>query len=312
MKQLPRPPEDKSNVYLITHKGCMDGATCSLVFREWYDATLFPEDHVVEVTAGGMERWVKSSPLIDQDVFLIMADLGFTSPKYADVLEKRGNCVLLDHHRTSQHLADRSWCHVEMERCGSMLLADYLGASQGLQRFCEIVDDFDRGVFSMQESEDLATWNAYMGSDDFVKRFDDLAARAWMSTYPWKAAELPFLQAFNSRKNESINEVLRRVMVRKVVGQDGNEVDAAYVISCDPNISMILQRMLEHFPDCAFAVQINLDKKAVSLRSRHEGEGIQYDVAEFAKLYGGGGHLRAAGHSIDNSLYGKIVEEIHG
>lgn len=142
---LPR-PKDISDAVLVTHRTCLDGAGCAIVFLRAGGR----RENIRFVPAGMLENFVKKDPVFAGDEFIIFADIGLNVPKYATRIDKRGNCVLLDHHKTSAHLADRPWAGVDMDACGTELLRRYLGDDIGPEHTvtCEtlarVIDDHDR------------------------------------------------------------------------------------------------------------------------------------------------------------------------
>ncbi len=297
---------DWNKTYLVTHRACMDGSASALVFI-WAGGK---RENIVFIPAGGVERFVKESPLISRDVFLIFADIGVTVSKHADALEKRGNAIIIDHHASSKHLSEREWCHVNNDKCGSRLLAEYFEIdNHAINNFIAEVDDFDRGIFKSNLSAELAVWSAFMGQEDFIERFKNVEGR---SESLWTSFERDVLRILLKNRDIAIENILKKSFVSEVFANDSSPVKVAYVITSDPNISVLLEKLLEKYPDAKIAAQINIDKAAVSLRSRKNEQGCEYDVSEFAKIFGGGGHKQASGHPISRDLLKKIAEEVHG
>lgn len=304
LARLPCPPED---AVLVTHKGCSDGAGCSILWK-----SVFGRDAEVKyVVAGQVERFVKEDPVWDSGRFIVFADVGFNVPKYADLCEKRGNVVMLDHHKTSLHMADRPWATIEMGACGTELLRRYLRLDEPCYvNMAASMDDYDRFIRQWPDSERLATLMTFLGQDEFVARFRHVRERGWREkgVVPFTPFELDALSVIEKRRDENIEWLLGRVIKLTLQTSDGKEWRVGYVITSEKNQSLLLDQLLKKNEDVEVACQIDLDKGSVSLRSHGD-----LDVSELAGHFGGGGHRNAAGHPMPSNLVkSAVIDEIHG
>lgn len=319
---LPK-PERIEDAHLITHKGCMDGAGCAIMFM----GAGGKRENIHFVAAGMVEQFVKKDPIFTSDKFLIFADIGLNTPKYADTLQRRGSLVLLDHHNTSLHLAGREWAEIEVknERCGTRMLRDYIieyfpdegrFISPGSwRRFADLLDDHDRWIRKIPGSEDMATIMSFLGQQDFITRFADPKTRACNNISEGRM-DRGFLTAFEEdllgilarRRDESISEAIDKAFVREITLPDASRVTVGFVITAEPNISLLLNRLLEQKPEIQVAASICFDKGAISLRSRNG----EPDCSHIAGLFKGGGHKGAAGHRLPQDINDVIVEHIYG
>jgi oligoribonuclease NrnB/cAMP/cGMP phosphodiesterase (DHH superfamily) len=317
---LPVIPDIK-NAHLVTHGFCMDGATCCIL----WEAAGGKRENVHFVPAGGVERFIKKNRVIASPAFLVFADVGLTSPTQADVLEKRGNCVLIDHHATSQHLSDRHWCDVRMDACGSELLRQYLGLDdEFIKMFVEIVDDHDRWLGKHAISTDLAMWLVFSGQDDFIKRFsvvrhpdasptmaslfERFTDASWLTMdHFWTPFESELMQILRQNRDRGIQSALRRAVVVDIEHPWDKSpelsMDIVVMVTSEQNSGLLLHQALEEHPEAKVSCQVNVDKGSVSLRSRGD-----YDVASMAKYFGGGGHKAAAGFSIPDDFIDSTAE----
>lgn len=303
---LPRiePSLFREKAHLVTHRNCLDGCGCAIVFL----SAGGQEENIHFIPAGGLPSFVKKSPVMQTDAFLIFADVGTTSLSITDALEKRGNCVLLDHHATSNHMTGREWCDIRMDRCGSVLLAEYLFVMLtygGLSEMITVIDNYDRGLFTMREGVEMAAWMNFVGQEKFIESFAcSVETRFSDPNSIWGIEEQAVLDILFEREERWIDEALSRIKVYDIDWPVKARV--GYIItSCDA-INRLLDTALERFPAVDIVVQINLDKNAVSIRGR-----AKYDLAEFARSFGGGGHPRAAGHPLPPDLADLIIEGIY-
>lgn len=308
-------PEGGQPVVLITHRECTDGAGCAVLFRSvgW--------DNVYYVAAGNVERFFKKEGkgLLKSDAFIVMADVAprETSVDLLDALEKRGNVVCLDHHKSSMGLSERPWCVIDMDACGTELLRRYLAdhfwdshmfGDEAWREFAALIDDFDRWQNKMLPlSRRLVHLQTMVGQDEFVRRMSDWPQRwflrsLWKNDEPFVNTEAALIDNEEHRVQESIKWNLTRVVKKEQPwGMTG------YVISSERQISELLDAVLKADPDLVVAVQVNFDKNIVSYRSRN---GV--DVSEVAALFGGGGHAAAAGSPFPDNLRQMVVDELHG
>lgn len=298
-------PKDLSEAALVTHMGCMDGSGCMIMFLRAGGK----KENVRLVAAGMLEKFIKRD-LDDLGAkFVIFADIGLSGEhgeKYADLLEKRGDCVLLDHHITSLHLKDRKWCDVRQDICGTEMLRQYLKLEDESSRaLAAMIQDHDLWRREDPRSVDLAAFTVFVGQDIFVERFVDRDITKGLFT----PLEVDMMKIMTRRRDQFIDAAIRKVEIRRVAWGDGPVRETArvgYIISPEMNVSLLLDRLLEKHPDLDVACQINFEKGSVSLRSRG------YDVSEFAKYFGGGGHKGASGHRISDQIMKGILEDIHG
>lgn len=299
-------PEGIKESVLITHQGCMDGSGCAILFL----AAGGRRENIRYVAAGMVERFIKDEQaLFDSDKFVIFADVGVSNPDYADRLEKRGNVHLLDHHKTSAFLKGRPWCHIDCENggtaCGTELLRRYLGLERTSdKRLAAVIDDHDRWKLKIPESTDLATFSVFVGQEEFIDRFAGRDVSNGLLT----VTEKELLKILVKRRDESIKSAIRKAIVKDVAyvaGAQIRTVKVGYILSSEPNVSLLLDQLLEQRNEIDVACQIHLGKESVSLRSK------RYDVSEMAKYFGGGGHAGAAGHRLPPNFVKDLVDEVH-
>lgn len=314
---MPGFPSSLDDVILVTHAGCLDGSACALVFITFGGRM----KNVRFVAAGMAERFIKDDPVMSSSSFVIFADVGLNSPKYADVLEKRGNVVFLDHHSTSNHMHDRPWAEIDVmnTRCGALMLLDFLksktaaAASTDPQSFSwkldhvrklvVSVDDFDRWVRNDPVGDDLSLLHVFYGQRSFIKLMTENPIPHVM----YDSSQL--IETLRQRRDEGIGDAVKRAFVHTLTDPEtGRSYQAAVAVSSDPNISQLLARLLSEFPACDLAVQVNLDRRQSSFRSRDGGP----NVAAICASLGGGGHVHASGHRLQGSIHKEIARLIYG
>jgi len=286
---------------LVTHMGCMDGSGCAIMFVRAGGL----RENIRYCAAGMTERFIKEDLPGLAGKFIIFADIGLSGPnqaRYADELEKRGDVVLIDHHNTSLGLKDRSWCTIRMESCGTELLRQYLQLEdESSKALAILIQDHDLWLGKNPLSMDLAAFTVFAGQDVFVDRFLDRDVRNGV----FNELETELMKIVTRRRDQFIQILCKKAFVKDVTYGD-KIAKIGYIVSSEMNVSLLLDTLLKQRPEIDIACQINFDKNSASMRSRG------YDVSEFAKYFGGGGHVRASGHRLSDQLIQDLVNEIHG
>jgi oligoribonuclease NrnB/cAMP/cGMP phosphodiesterase (DHH superfamily) len=160
----------------------------------------------------------------------------------------------------------------------------------------------------------MATFMSFVGQESFIDRFNDPKDRICQNIPKGRGKrfftefEEDVLGILRKRRDEAIEEAIKKAFVKTLNLPDGSQVIVGFVITGEPNISLLLQRLLEAKPEIQVAASISLEKGAVSLRSR----GGVPDCSHIAGLFDGGGHKGAAGHRLPQDLNDLIVEHIYG
>ena len=306
---LPK-PESLDDAILITHASCMDGSGAAIMFMRAGGK----EENVRYIPAGTLERFIKEDLDSLGDKFIIIADVGLSNgphlERYADILEKRGNVALMDHHITSIGLKSRTWADVRQDICGCEMMRQYLVDSKFQydrlhdRDLTMLIQDHDLWLEKNPRSKDLASYCVFFGQDVFVKNFVDRNIQAG----PFTANEELMLAALIKRRDIVIDAVIRKAIIKNVqYNETEDTVKVAYVVTSEMNVSLLLDTLLKRHPEAEVACQINFDRGTVSFRSRSG-----FDVSQMATYFGGGGHKAAAGHRIPDQIVKDILEQLHG
>jgi uncharacterized protein len=262
---------------LLTHTD-LDGVGCAVVF-----AGSFRQHGPVKlVENGAIDREVRETLATRMrgaaDHEVIVTDHGVDAATAAAVdgfVEAGGRFVLLDHHRSSQHLAGRSWASVDESRSATGLLFDRLGRPPAFAEFARLVEDHDLWQHRDPRSARLAALVGLLGPERFLDRFRD------DPRVDLREGE-DLLVENEERRRE---EYLRRKVDQARVTEVGGERWA--ICYAEQYQSDLAERLMSELQVGATAI-VNAGKRTVSLRGR----GV--DVSGIAERYGGGGHARAA------------------
>lgn len=295
-------PTNLDTTILVTHMTCLDGSGCAVMFIRAGGNS----ENIRYVPAGGLERWMKQerNGILASDRPIIVADIGTAHPDYIGELDRRGNLVVLDHHKTSIPMVGHDWAIVDVGACGTELLRRYLRLDE-LNDIClaEVIDDFDRWQRQIAWSSDLADFHVFLGQHQFVLRF---AERRFEDVILYEEED-GIIRMIQVRKDEDIAYALRSAIEAPFPLEGAPDASAVILVTDCPYTTHLLDEALQRHPGAQLAVQVMLGIRKVSLRSRSD-----FDVSEVAKRFGGGGHAQAAGYRIQKSLIDDLVTEVIG
>lgn len=274
---------------IVYHAGCNDGFCAAWLCRKaWPDAEFLPASYGDE-----------PPDVLDRDVLVV--DFTYPRPMLEAMAAAARSIRVLDHHKSAQaDLAGLPFCTFDMEKSGARLAWEYLYGG-GL-----LPDDWlatNRSGYSFgvapwlvdyTEDRDLWRWglpasravNAGLGSYDL-----DFAV--WSMLHRRKPHDLAVEgEAIIRYQDKLIGAAVGRAVEAEAL-QTGQRVRMVNATCLQSEIG---NRLAEGFDFAAVYAHGGYRAISVSLRSLPGGA----DVAEFARLYGGGGHARAAGMAIQS------------
>lgn len=289
---------DIEKAALVTHRGCMDGSTCAIVF----------------LAAGGLRENIRFSSPNHRDVDEVVEELLETWPGpilIADVSISmrlaeqviRDDVFLLDHHKSAIPLQQFSWCEVDVNnsRAGGKMLFDWFVnnfTTMSLVPYKELVDladDHDRWIKNYKESDLISVFHEVLGQELFIDRFVKNAQ------CKFNAMEQYAIDLEIKKRTNYIKQKMKNVIVVKQTIQ-GHEVNVGYV-NAGTHQSM-LGNMICDDPNLNVDICV-LVGTAISIRSSSK---CPVDLSFLAKLNGGGGHMHAAGCSLDKLLGSSLID----
>jgi thymidylate synthase len=195
------------NHVLLTHADCLDGAGCAMVF---VSAGGNKKDiHFVHAN-GGVKKWLdKNSEEWNSSKTLVIADVS-TDHETAQLLEKRGNYVILDHHKTALHLREFENCKIEMEKCGTAMLYEYMYGDipTDLKSTVDDINDFDMWIMARSKTSEVVGYFDFYGPMGLLERAEKDNYRL-----EWTDEERRFLRSLEEKKRDYIDRAMRRVTV---------------------------------------------------------------------------------------------------
>lgn len=269
----------KPKALCIYHGNCLDGFAAAWAVRH----TLGDE----VVFYKGIHQQTPPD-VSDREVFLV--DFSYKKDVLISMLKTAASITILDHHISAQQDLSELLNNGEikglfnMDKSGAMLAWEWFHPEQQAPELIAFIQDRDLWKFELEGSREI---NAALSSYPF-----DFAV--WDSLMNSSEAELAALRqngaAIERKLEKDIEELLASGIRRMVIaGYDVPVLNAPSAYVSDAGHIMSTN---EPFAACYWD---HAKGRSFSLRSSESG----VDVAEVAKKFGGGGHAKAAGFTVD-------------
>ena len=282
-KQIMKP--DRSIVdFVIYHANCVDGFGAA--WSAW--KFLGNEAEYYAATHG-------DDPPDVTNRNVIILDFSYPNKTIKKMISESNSLVVIDHHKSAMiDLSDIPSAHFDMSHSGAVLAWKFFHPSSSIPSFIEYIEDRDLWKWRLPRSKEFsAGLSVYpMSFESFTKLeiddvFSDVCERG--------SYILEYVEA-------EVEKISNRATLRTWRGKK------IFIVNSSQLVSEIGSRLS---PDCDFVVIWYFDhdrqKYNVGLRSFHE----NIDVSEVAKLFGGGGHKKAAGFGLPRSSFdGLHIDDI--
>lgn len=292
-------------IKLFTHTD-YDGVGCAVVgkfvYKDDIDVTYCDYHNVNEI----INNYLKHNVIADFDkTFITDISVDEVVAHDLNVYVKHGhNVTLLDHHATAMWLNKYEWAEVHPEHAdgtksaGTSMFFDYLNQPSALAIFVENVRRWDTWEWTTKYNDEHAkVMNALLhliGRDRFVTRFSvDPSIQLRDAEQILMDIEQARIKAYIGKKAKNLIE---REWNNYLVG----------VVYAEQYISELGNELAKKNPHLDFIMIINMGAKTLSFRSIKDDIDLGKDVAA---SFGGGGHPKAAGAQIDDSMM-KIISTL--
>ena len=197
-----------------------------------------------------------------------------------EALAEKYQLVILDHHKTAEkELADLAYATFDQGKSGAVLAWEHVYPFMPVPQILQYVQDRDLWRFELNKSKEVNAYIATLPNDFEVWDGFDIVAAIRCG-----GAILAF-------QGQQIERAMKNVRFDKIAGY------RIPVVNLSDNISEVGNEMCKRFPEYPFSVSYcdRADgQRSWSLRSIGD-----FDVADIAKKFGGGGHRNAAGFTTD-------------
>ena len=303
-------------IKLFTHTD-LDGVGCAilakLAFGEEVDISYCNYDDINE----NVMNYLNHND--DSLSYIYITDIR-VNEEVAELLDKRGGVVLLDHHPTALGLNKYPWCKVKVEdlngvkTSGTKMFYHWLGmngclkeeleTNEALSRFAELVRNYDtwrwselgeEGVICKQVNDLMYLY----GRDKFItwcisEIYDEVFPRLYSVDELLLNTKQKEIDEYVEEKNE---QLFTSPMCGRVCG----------FVFAEKYVSELGNRLCKMHPEIDYVAMIDMGSKTVSYRTVKDDIDLGKDVAQ---LFGGGGHPKAAGSEFSVDVQFKTIEKI--
>lgn len=269
----------KSRTLCIYHSNCLDGFGAAWVVRNALGDN-------VEFYKGVHQQ----APPDVSNLDVILVDFSYKKAVLENMLKNASSITILDHHISAQDdLSDLLKTGqikglFDMKKSGAMLTWHWFNPDKQPPKLIEHIQDRDLWQFKLEGTREIqAALSSY--PYDF-KIWDQLMAN--------KNHDLETLkrdgEAIERKLQKDIKELIKSGVRRMIIG--GYNVPVLNAPSAYVSDAGNIMSTDEPFAACYWD---HPDGRSFSLRSSEDG----IDVSEVAKKYGGGGHIKASGFTVE-------------
>jgi len=259
-----------SITHVLYHANCADGFGAALA--AW--KVLGSRAEYVPVRHGD------EPPELPADAHVAIVDFSYLREALLAVKDKVASLIVLDHHKSASDQMDGlDFAHFDMAKSGARMAWEFWHPGQELPELLAYVEDRDLWRWALPESREVS-----MALHCYPSDFD-----------VWSSLSMDDLRTEGRAIMRFQTQLLSRAVSRARLTKLG-EHEIPVVNSCLFQ-SELGDELCKLYPDAPFAGVYYVTKEgreAWSLRSIGE-----FDVAEVAKPFGGGGHRNAAGFARD-------------
>mgnify|MGYP003627262561 CR=1 FL=1 len=209
-------------------------------------------------------------------------DFSYSNDVVKQMIKKSNSLIIIDHHKSALiELHDITDTIFDMNQSGAMLSWKYFHPGKEAPKFVRYIEDRDLWKWDLPYSKEFsAAFDMVPFEFEAFTEFED------DSTFDDACKRGSYILAYSKTVVKKVSDqATLRIWRKKKI----------YIVNSSHWMSEIGSKLS---PECDFVViwYFDHDKKEyrVSLRSFHE----DIDVSEIAKEFGGGGHKKAAGFSI--------------
>ncbi|MCM3573878.1 DHHA1 domain-containing protein [Mesobacillus subterraneus] len=300
---------------LFTHND-LDGVACGILFRLAFGEKADVRYNSVSGLNFQVEKYFdRMNDRMKKEDHLYITDLSVNhenTEKINQFVNEGGKAKLIDHHKTAMHFNEYSWGRVIVEdesgtlTSAASLVYDYLVQENhlvkngSLDEFVELVRQYD-------------TWDWDILKNYKAKNLNDLFFM--VSIEEFEERMVPRLTSgdrfdyddFEKKLLEMEEDKIERYIRRKKREIIQIETDGLYggVVHAESYHSELGNELGKEYPHLDYIAILNLGGKKISFRTIHD----DVDVSAVAGEFGGGGHAKASGCSINKEAYNRYIEQ---
>ena len=279
--------DDEVKRLCIYHGNCLDGFGAAWAVR-----------HALGDNVAFYKGIHQQSPpdVTGMDVFLV--DFSYKKDVLEDMLKVAASITILDHHISAENdlsvllKAGKVQGLFDMNKSGAMLAWEWFIPDRPAPELIAYIQDRDLWQFKLKGTREI---NAALASYPYdFEVWDNLMESADGIDILKRDGE-----AIERRLQKDVKELIASGVRRMVIG--GYDVPVLNASSAYVSDAGHIMSIGEAFAACYWD---HADGRSFSLRSSDDG----IDVAEVAKKYGGGGHEKAAGFTVQIGWQGEGID----
>lgn len=299
---------------LLSHND-LDGVGCGILAKLAFGKDVRVRYNSVASLNREVEWFLENN---DKETFLFITDLSVN-----EEMEKRlevyyqanGNVQMIDHHKTALHFNNYDWGHVQVEddegklTSATSLFYEFLVETQHIEpsnaiaEFVELVRQYDTWEWEKNDNHHAQRLNALFFLISIEEFEEKMISRLKSSDhFQFDEFEVKVLD-MEEHKIERYIRRKRRELVQSQVGEL-----FAGIVYAESYHSELGNELGKEYPHLDYIAILNIGGKRLGFRTIHD----DVDVSEVAGHFGGGGHAKAAGCSLNEEAYHQyVVETFH-
>jgi uncharacterized protein len=300
---------------LFTHND-LDGVACGILFRLAFGDKADIRYNSVSGLNFQVEKYFeRMNDRMKREDHLYITDLSVNhevTEKINEFVNEGGKAKLIDHHKTALHFNEYSWGRVKVEdesgtlTSAASLVYDYLVQENHLARngsldeFVELVrqyDTWDWDILKNYKAKNLNDLFFMVSIEEFEERMVSRLTSGESFDY----------DDFEKKLLEMEEDKIERYIRRKKREIIQIEYDGLYggVVHAESYHSELGNELGKEYPHLDYIAILNLGGKKISFRTIHD----DVDVSAVAGEFGGGGHAKASGCSMNKEAYHRYIEQ---
>ena len=303
-------------IHLFTHND-LDGLGCGILAKLTFGEKVEVHYNSVARLNSQVERYFEVTKQNQQkEDFLLITDLTVNeanSKRIDQFVKEGGKAQFIDHHKTALHLNEFDWAKVVVSyddgklTSATSLFYDYLMSTQNIslspsvEEFVELIRQYDTWEWEKNDlikAKQLNDLFSLLSLDDFEGKMIDRLKNE--KTFSFNEFEQQLLKM----EEEKIQRYIRkknRELVQTFIGE--HCVGIVHAEMYHSELGNELGKANSHLD---YIVILNMGGKKVSFRTIHD----HIDVSVVAGKFGGGGHAKASGCSMNENAYKLLVHEV--
>ena len=292
VKQLPQHLKTQrctdADAFVIYHAHCPDGLACAGILSSYFKKL------------GQQAVWHAADPgdpppTILKGYAVYIVDLSYTVEELEQIAKSSSAIVLIDHHQTAvdkikgkvKHIS-QVYYDIDTSHCAAALVWDFCYLNQAWPPLLKYIEDHDLGRWLHPETreviEELLTWEETPEAWEGIVRYNMIPDQT--RTEGRIIAE--------QKQKESARIIERGIRLVRFHNCEVPCINAPYFLRNE-----IANELIQDYP-FVLIYQILSQSVNISLRSSTEfGENVE----KFARPWGGGGHIHAAGFSLSHAEF---------